>query len=147
METEVESDERRTNGECLETLFEILLVVGLESRSPSFEFSFEGHCDGGKRNRKLKVRGFKGEERSVPVTRSRGKAFQTLRWVLWGEKKAKTCAGNKVVSDRVKGKRKRAVQRVKHGTKTCQGGDDTWNTCNSLTTRHRGCRCSTTTAS
>jgi hypothetical protein len=23
-----------------------------------------------------------------------------------------------------KGKRKRAVQRVKHGTKTCQGGDD-----------------------
>jgi hypothetical protein len=62
METEVERDERRTNGESLETLFEIFLVIGLESRSPSFEFKFEGHCGGSKRNRRLKVRGLKGEE-------------------------------------------------------------------------------------
>ena len=41
------SEEEQTNGEGFETLFKILLVVGLESRSPNFEFSFEGHCGGG----------------------------------------------------------------------------------------------------
>jgi hypothetical protein len=35
--------EKKTDREEVETLFEILLVVGLESCSPSLEFSFEGH--------------------------------------------------------------------------------------------------------
>ena len=56
------SEERNTNGKSLETLFEILLIVGLESRSPNFKFSFEGHCGGGEEIRRLKVGRLKGEE-------------------------------------------------------------------------------------
>jgi hypothetical protein len=35
--------EKKTDGEEVETPFEILLVVGLECCGPSLEFSFEGH--------------------------------------------------------------------------------------------------------
>jgi hypothetical protein len=34
---------KKTDGEEVETPFEILLVVGFESCGPSLEFGFEGH--------------------------------------------------------------------------------------------------------
>lgn len=42
-EFQLEHDKEPTNREKIERLFKVLIVVGLEGRSPSFEFGFERH--------------------------------------------------------------------------------------------------------
>jgi hypothetical protein len=44
--TQKEKEKAKTDREKLETLLEILLIVGFKSGSPSLEFEFEGHFEG-----------------------------------------------------------------------------------------------------
>lgn len=53
----------RTDGEKLETLPKILFVIGLESSSPSLEFSLEGHRPRGRSGRGKVGAGFTREDR------------------------------------------------------------------------------------
>jgi hypothetical protein len=87
-----EGEKPKTDRENLETLLEILFIVGLESGSPCLEFGFEGHFLGSER-----------EGVGVEVVEGRGKGAIGL---ILQRKKSKERGACQTRGRKKKGKRK-----------------------------------------